>query len=427
MVKNLKQIFGEDFLWGASIASHQVEGGTHNQWSEWERANAEHLAKSAVRRLGHLPIWPEIKAQAEDPANYISGRGVEHYERYKEDFDLLKQLNLNSFRFSIEWSRLEPLEGQWDEAAIEHYRDYIKQLKRRGIEPILNIWHWTQPVWFEAKGGFKHRANLGYFERLVEKIAKEYGHELKWVITINEPNSYTAWSYFIPDRDSGLRWPPQEKNFLKASRVYFNLVRAHRRAYKILKRAHPRLQVGVATQLANIQSKSSHNLLDRSATRLMRYLWNWWFLNRLKGHQDFVGFNYYFTDYYGGWVKRRNPPLPVNDLGWYMEPEGLYPLLLQVWRRYKKPIIVTENGVADRHDQYRRWWLEETVVAMERAISEGVKVHGYYHWSLLDNFEWASGWWPKFGLIEVDRKRDMKRTIRPSAKWWAEQLADKAK
>jgi beta-glucosidase/6-phospho-beta-glucosidase/beta-galactosidase len=109
-------------------------------------------------------------------------------------------------------------------------------------------------------------------------------------------------------------------------------------------------------------------------------------------------------------------------LGWYMEPEGIYPLLLRVWAHYKKPIIITENGVADQDDQYRRWWIEETMVAMERALSEGVDLRGYFHWSLLDNFEWAQGWWPKFGLVEVDRKT-MRRKIRPSAKWLAGQLA----
>jgi len=152
----------------------------------------------------------------------------------------------------------------------------------------------------------------------------------------------------------------------------------------------------------------------------MRFFWNWWFYNRIRKTQDFIGFNYYFTDYYRV-IHRDNPEVPTNDLGWYMEPEGLYPLLLRVWARYRKPIIITENGVADGHDQYRQWWLGESIVAMERALSEGVRLVGYYHWSLLDNFEWAYGCWPKFGLVEVDRKT-MKRTIRPSAKWFAKEV-----
>jgi beta-glucosidase len=156
--------------------------------------------------------------------------------------------------------------------------------------------------------------------------------------------------------------------------------------------------------------------------KFIRYVWNWWFLNRIKNQQDFVGFNYYFSDYYTGLLRRENPKVPVNDLGRYMEPEGLYPLLLRVWAHYKKPIFVTENGVADHQDKYRRWWLEETIIAMERAVSEGVDLRGYFHWSLLDNFEWKYGWWPKFGLVAVDRKHSMKRTVRPSGEWLAEHI-----
>src|SRR3990167_7518539 len=155
------------------------------------------------------------------------------------------------------------------------------------------------------------------------------------------------------------------------------------------------------------------------STKIMRYFWNWWFYRRIRKQQDFVGFNYYNTDYYTGLVKLKNPTTPLNDLGKYMEPEGLYPLLLRAWARYKKPIFITENGVADARDQYRQWWLEQSIIAMERALSEGVDVRGYFHWSLLDNFEWAYGWWPKFGLVEVDRANGMKRTIRPSALWFA--------
>jgi beta-glucosidase len=200
------------------------------------------------------------------------------------------------------------------------------------------------------------------------------------------------------------------------------LILAHRQAYKSLKKTNPHLQVGIANQLANIQAKRPHNFFDELSTKVMRYGWNWWFLRRVRHYQDFVGVNYYFTDYYTGMLQRQNPKIPLNDLGWYMEPEGLYPLLLRTWARFKKPIIVTENGVADGGDQYRQWWLEESLIAMERATSEGVKIMGYFHWSLLDNFEWSTGWWPRFGLVAVDRKHNMKRTIRPSAKWFAKRI-----
>jgi len=409
-------LFPKDFMWGASTASHQVEGGTINQWSVWELANASTLAKTAHRRLGHLPMWPEIQKQAEDPANYVSGVGVKHYERYEEDFDILKKLNLNAFRFGIEWSRIEPEEGKWDIAEIDHYHKYIDSLAERGITPMLNIWHWTMPTWFTDKGAFLYRRNLKYFDKFVEKLATEFGHKVKYFITINEPNVYANAGYFIGE------WPPQQKSPFRSIKVYWMLTRAHKRAYKILKKENPELQIGIAAQLANIQAKRPHNFFDGLATKIMRYGWNWWFIRRIRHQQDFVGLNYYFTDYYTGMIKRVNPKVPLNDLGWYMEPEGLYPLLLRAWTRYRKPIIITENGVADMDDEYRRWWIEETIVAMTRALSEGVRIVGYFHWSLLDNFEWAYGWWPKFGLIEVDRKHDMKRTVRPSATWFADKL-----
>jgi beta-glucosidase len=411
-----QKLFGKHFLWGASTASHQVEGGTVNQWSEWEHQQASNLSKSARRRLHWLPEWPRVHVQAQDPENYISGEGVDHYNRYQEDFALAKQLHLNAFRFGIEWSRIEPEPGVFDEAAIEHYQRYIAALKEQDLEPFLNIWHWTMPTWFTNKGGFAKKENLADFDRFVEVVATRLCRDVHYVITLNEPNVYASFSYLMGE------WPPQQKSVLTFLRVYWNLSQAHKRAYKILKSHKSSLQVGIAAQLANIQAKRPRNILDVLSTQWMRYAWNWWFINRINRYQDFVGFNYYFTDYYRGFLKKQNPMVPVNDLGWYMEPEGLYPLLLRVWSHYKKPIIITENGVADSRDVYRRWWLEETIVAMQRAISEGVQVKGYLHWSLLDNFEWKYGWWPKFGLIEVDREDDMRRTIRPSARWFAERI-----
>lgn len=403
------------FYWGASTAAHQVEGGLENQWSVWELANASQLASTAKHRLGWLKNWDEVKHLAENPANYVSGRGVDHYNKYKEDFDILQKLGLNSFRFTIEWSRLEPEEGRWNKEEFEHYKQYIAELRSRNIEPFLNIWHWTVPVWFAEKGGFAKRGNVKHFERLVKKLSEELLVNINYVITINEPNVFASFSY-----GSG-EWPPQEKSWLKALWVYNNLKIAHKKAYKIIKNTHPKINVGIAQQLADIQAYRPGNWLDEVCVKTMRYAWNWWFLNRIKNQQDFIGLNYYFTDYYEGW-KRQNPQTPVNDLGWYMNAAGILPLLQRIsYHNPGKPIIITENGAADMHDKYRKGWLAETMEAIETAKSLGVPVIGYLHWSLLDNFEWAYGWWPKFGLVEVDRKT-MKRTIRPSAIWWSKYL-----
>lgn len=405
----------QKFFWGASTAAHQVEGGAENQWSVWELSVANQQAKTAKKRLDYIGNWDEIKSQATDPNNYVSGSGVDHYNRYREDFDILNTLGLNAFRFTLEWSRLEPAEGRWDPKQFEHYKTYISELRKRNIEPFLNIWHWTLPVWFAEKGGFAKRRNIKYFERFVQKVAIELLGEVKYVITLNEPNVYMGMSYGTGE------WPPQTKNQLTATWVYNNLKIAHKRTYKILKSQKPSVMVGVAQQLANIQPLRPGNWYDELVVYYMRYFWNWWWLNRIKNQQDFVGVNYYFTDYYMGF-RRTNPTKPINDLGWYMNPAGILPLLQRIAYHYPgKPIIITENGVADANDKYRKGWLAETMKAIETAKSQGLPVLGYLHWSLLDNFEWAYGWWPKFGLVEVDRQT-MKRTIRPSTLWWSKYL-----
>ena len=217
-------IFPKNFYWGASTAAHQVEGGLHNDWTVWELAHAQELAKGAAHKLSWLSNWPDIKDQAEKPANYVSGEGVDHYHRYKEDFDIVEKLNMNAYRFSIEWARLEPEEGQWDEAAVQHYHDYLKELRARGINPFLNIWHWTVPVWFEEKGAFTKKANLVHFLRFVQKISDEYGADLNHIVTLNEPNVYASLGFVTASR------PPQEKKAWKGLVSYWNLVQAHKGA-----------------------------------------------------------------------------------------------------------------------------------------------------------------------------------------------------
>jgi beta-glucosidase len=411
-----QKLFPDDFLWGASTAGHQVEGGNYDQWTTWELAHAAELAETAADRLRWLPTWLKFKKEAEKPENYVSAKGVEHFTRYKEDFELLKKLNLNSLRFGIEWSRIEPDRGVWNKKAIDHYHNYIDELKRQGIEPILNLWHWTQPVWFEELGGFAIAENIKHFERFVDKIAEEFGQDITYVLTINEPNVHVLMSHI------GGEWPPQGRNPFKGLWCFRNLAKAHNKAYDILKRYNPDIQVSAATQLNNAQPKRPGNWLDTKIAALANYGWNWWWLNRTQKKMDFIGFNYYFTQYYQGF-KQVNPPTPLNDLGWYMEPSGIAEVMIQTWLRYRKPLLITENGVADVDDKYRQWWLKETMQAMLTAQKAGAEIIGYLHWSLLDNFEWKYGWWPRFGLIAVDRENGMKRTIRPSAVWWSKQLA----
>lgn len=411
-----KREFPSGFYWGASTAAHQVEGGHDNQWSEWELAHAQELASSADERLGWLPNYQDIQAQASQPDNYVSGRGVAHEVLYEQDFDVLTSLNMNAFRFSIEWSRLEPEEGRWDAEVFAYYRHYLVSLKRRGIEPFVTLWHWTLPRWFAEKGGFAKRSNVTYFERFVEKVDQELLGDVTYIITLNEPNVYTSFSYVTGE------WAPQRRNVWVAWRVYVNLMTAHRRAYRLLKAQDDARMIGVAQQLADSRAKQTGDYLARVVAGTVERVWNWWFLDRIQRQMDFVGCNYYSSEYRDKRGRLDNPKEPVNDLGWYMEPARLQAVLEKTWQRYDKPVIVTENGLADAADTQRRWWLEESLKALRSAVESGADVRGYLHWSLLDNFEWKYGWWPKFGLIEVQRDNRMRRRVRPSAKWLAKQL-----
>ncbi|HET8884704.1 MAG TPA: family 1 glycosylhydrolase, partial [Candidatus Saccharimonadales bacterium] len=194
--------FPKHFLWGAATAAHQVEGDTHNQWTVWELENAHSLATQSSYHFDDLDNWSQIMAAAKNPDNYVSGTSTDHYSRYKQDFDLLEKMNMNAFRFSIEWSRIEPRQGVWDVAAIEHYKQYAADLKRRGIEPIVTLFHFTLPVWFSELGGFEKRRNVQHFTRFADKMIRELGTNVRYVVTINEPEVYANESYF------GGHWPP---------------------------------------------------------------------------------------------------------------------------------------------------------------------------------------------------------------------------
>lgn len=396
--------------WGASTSAHQVEGRNHNQWSVWELANASELATEAPKRFAHwLPRWDDFKSAATNPDNYVSGIAIDHYERYEEDLDIAQNLQLNAFRFSIEWSRIEPEEGQWNEAEIEHYRSVLRALKKRGIEPIICLWHWTMPVWFTEKGGFERTENIRYFERFCEKVMIQIKDQVNIIVTLNEPNVYAGMSYYKGT------WPPQATSGWLAFKVYRNLIKAHKRVYKMLKTLKPGLHIGIAQHIDHLYA-GDNSPLTKTSIWLADIGWNWWFFDRTAKFHDFIGLNFYMSDRREG-LKSTSPNERQNDMGWNMEPTNIEHVLVEADERYKLPIIITENGVADNRDAHRQWWLEETFIGMVKAVDRGVNIEGYLHWSLFDNFEWAHGFWPRFGLVEVDRET-LSRKVRPSAEWY---------
>ena len=360
--------FPEGFLWGAATSAHQVEGGNFNSWSKWEKSQKK----------------------------YISGKACDHYNRFKQDFDLAKSLNHNAHRFSIEWSRIEPVEGKINQGAIEHYREVLIALKERGIEPFVTLYHWPLPQWLAEKGGWLHPKAPYYFDRYVKIISENLFDYVNFWITINEPNVYASNSYLKGN------WPPQKKNVFKYLKVLKNLAEAHKLAYRSLHLIDLECQVGIAK-----------NNIYFERIPFISYFWNKYFLNKIKNYQDFIGLNYYFHSRLFG-----NKNESVTDMGWEIYPKGIYYVLKKL-KKYNKPIYITENGLADAKDDKREDFIKDHLFWIHKAIKEGVDVRGYFYWSLLDNFEWSDGFWPKFGLIEVDYKT-LERKIRPSAYKYAE-------
>lgn len=404
---NLK--FPKHFLWGAATSAHQVEGNSHNQWTVWEFENTLALATRASYQYGELDNWPEIQAVAKDPNNYVSAKGADHYNLYEQDFDLLKKMNMNAFRFSIEWSRVEPQEGAWNVEAIEHYKQYVNELKRRNIEPVVTLFHFTLPVWFSEMGGFEKRRNVKYFTRFAEKIIRELGINIRYIVTINEPEIYAIESYL------GGHWPPNKMSKWTTYRVLNNLAYAHNQAARAIHAINRRYKVSVAKNSCYVYA-GDNAILSRFSAAVLQYVRDDYFLKKVVKHCDWLGVNYYFSDRVYGY-RVHNPDQKLSDLGWDLSPENIQYALERLHEKYNLPIIITENGLADAEDEQRQWWITQTLLAMQKSMKNGVKLEGYFHWSLLDNFEWDKGFWPRFGLTAVDYETK-KRTLRPSAVWF---------
>lgn len=403
--------FPKSFLWGAATSAHQVEGGLRNNWTEWERVHASRLARGAAKAFDTPSVhWYRIKHEAVSPENYISGRGIDHYHRYEKDFDIAQDLRLNTYRFSIEWSRIEPKRGEFDMVALEHYRKMIQSLRRRGIEPMVTLWHFALPLWVEEQMGFQNPKTISDFGKYVRRVVEYLGEDVDWWCTINEPEVFATMSYWI-----GL-WPPQQRNMFTAIGAYASILpRAHIKAYKIIKELYPQAKVGISKNM--IWYTSQGKFVTPAIARLWNWFGNYYFLDQIKKHQDYIGLNYYFKYNLRGlkWdIDQQNP----SDMGWGLHPEGMYALLKAMGHRYTQPLIITECGLADAQDESRAWYIKEVLRNVHRAMTEGVDVRGFVYWSLLDNFEWDKGYWPKFGLVEVDRTT-MKRTVRPSAREYA--------
>jgi len=411
--------FPDGFLWGAATSAHQVEGGnTLNDWWRFEQ----------------------------QPGAIVGGRGsgeaCRHYERYEDDFALAAADGHNAHRLSLEWSRLEPRPGTFDPSAVAHYRAVLDSLRRHGLTPVVTLHHFTNPLWIADAGGWESRATVDRFESFVRFCAREFGDQVDWWCTVNEPEVMAFRGY-----SEGV-WPPGVRDQGRALSVIANLLEAHGRAYHAL-HAEDRVdadgdglaaRVGFAKHRVNLEPLRAWNPIDRLQTHLEDRVFNeaveraavdgtidLWIpgarrvrrvLPELRGTLDWYGLNYYTR-----WMVRSQSPeahvarpgATLNELGWALWPEGLEHALVAAGR-FGRPVLITENGVADAYDRLRPAAIVAFVEAMHRARARGVDVIGYLHWSLLDNFEWSEGFRGRFGLYEVDFDApDRPRTRRESA------------
>jgi len=389
--------FPEGFLFGAATSAHQVEG--FNRHSDWWQAE----------EAGRLP--------------FRSGAACRHFELYPHDFDLARTFGHNAHRLSVEWSRIEPAPGRFDEAALRHYHTVVQALRARGLEPVVTLQHFTLPHWAAADGGWLGgEQHIHRFLRYVERVVEALAPEVRLWLTVNEPTVYAKRAYVAGD------WPPfRRRNWAAAARVVAAMMRAHRRAYTLIHRHRPDALVGFAHSAPYVMPRNPGSLRDRRAA-LGRDL----LLNRLplalagRRFLDLLGINYYTRALVHGrarglarlwgadWPGEDGEgPRRYSDLGWEIYPRGLGRLL----RRFAAlgvPLLVSENGLATRDEELRVRFLLDHLGEVAAALRAGVPVIGYLWWSLMDNYEWAEGFAPRFGLFAVDYATQA-RSPRPAA------------
>ncbi|MCH9812294.1 family 1 glycosylhydrolase [bacterium] len=395
-------VFSHDFYWGVAI-------------SEFQNTGPEVIDNSN---------WTEFARESKEEFNpYLN-----HFEDYEPYVAALKELGVNSFRFSLEWSLLEKEEGVIDAEVVERYHQEIRALKAAGIEPFITMHHFTEPLWFTEKGGFEEQENIALFEAFAERMFCEFKGEVKYWSVINEPTVCAYMPYMLN------MWPMKEKNIQKGYDVLRNLLQAHVNVYERCKKIDPSAQIGFVHSFLAYKPYHTLSPTENLAASYMTYNWNesviqFFLTGRLKAGLpfmgsvdftdmravdafDFVGVNYYSTPI----LKCPNaqerqeydtPLIPacyegqvMTDMPYHMDPEGFYNTLMRC-KEFKKPIFVTENGIADREDVNREKWIRDHIASLERAKEDGADVRGFFYWTLFDNFEWAERFTMKFGLFDA--------------------------
>ncbi|MCM8774957.1 MAG: family 1 glycosylhydrolase [Candidatus Omnitrophica bacterium] len=413
---------GSQFLWGTATSAHQVEGNNRaNDWWDWEQ-----------------------QGKLKEP----SGVACDHYRLFREDIGLISSLGQNAHRFSLEWSRFEPEENHWNDEAFRHYEEVFQELSRRRIEPVVTLHHFTNPRWFSEKGGWLEPSCVDAFNRYVERVVRAYGKYVRFWITINEPLIYVYYSFY-----AGL-WPPGRRCYKDSLKVIRFLVKAHKHAYRIIHDYYETVLkkpvwVSFANYMVYFSPCRSHSLFDRWTAAWTSRFVNEIFIEAAIGSflfypgifceylfqpraLDYLAVNYYSQDFIrfrglfakpsmGEICSKDHHPEKIgerNALGWNIYPEGLRDLIQRL-RRFRLPIMVSENGICTPDDEQRARFIRDHVDVLGCLRKDGVPIFGYFYWSLLDNFEWAHGFGPRFGIVEVDY-RSQERRPRPSSQVLAE-------
>lgn len=408
--------FPQGFLWGAATAAHQVEGNnTNNQWSVWEQQAGRIYAN---QRAGLACDW-------------WGGR-------WQEDLDRAADDGHNAHRLSIEWSRIQPTPDRWNDDALEVYRQILRGARERGLTPMVTLHHFTDPLWFAEQGGWQNAHAPMWFEAFVSRAAEALKEYVSLWVTINEPNVYTTGGYILGT------FPPGGGGIGAVQRVLSNMAKGHAAAYAALHRLQPTAQVGVAMNYRSFVAARAWNPLDGWAAKMQHASYNdsfprtlidgtlrfaglRWRIPQAAKTLDFLGINYYTRDWvkfdwskpgqlFGRGAYRKDALL--SDTGFIAhEPEGMYEALK--WASsFGLPVYVTENGVEDADDHLRPRYLAEHIHQMWRAVNFNWRVRGYFHWTLVDNFEWERGWSQRFGLYALNVETQARRK-RPSAELYA--------
>jgi len=407
--------FPKDFLWGTATASHQVEGGnTNNNWFKWEQEG--HSANN-------------------------SGLACDWWGgRWKEDFDRAAEAGHKAHRLSVEWSRIQPTPDRWDEEALGHYRTMLHGLRDRNITPMVTLHHFTDPLWLGELGGWETDAVVPLFEKYTRKVVEALKENCSLWCTINEPNVYFIEGYVRGN------FPPGESDLKLGILVQANMVRAHAAAFRAIHEIQPEARVSYALHFRPQEPARSWSPLDRVMRNIKFEAINMAFPSAIsngvlksplgkipvpeaKGTQDYFGLNYYSVDTVAFDLRNRAELFSrsffpegtdLADAGMNSNtPEGFFWAFNWVVKTYPNlPIIVTENGIEDSTDRIRPRYLAQHIHAMWRAVNFNWPVRGYFHWSLVDNFEWERGWTQRFGLWGLDVETQQ-RTKRPSADLYA--------